>query len=46
MESSVEIKRNSQKKDKKQDDCKGTAVLVKARDVTDLDGLGADDLVG
>ena len=54
MESSVEVKRNSQKKDYQQQGCEDSAVLVELGDITDflcfhlyafhLDGVGADGL--
>ncbi len=40
------MKHSSGKQEEKQQDGKGCAVLVKARDVTDLDGFCAYDLVG
>ena len=37
VESSVEVKRNSQKKDYQQQGCEGGAVFVELGDITDLD---------
>ena len=54
MESSVEVKRNSQEKEYQQQGCEGGAVFVELGDITDflcfypyafnLDGVGADGL--
>ena len=40
VESSVEVKRNSQKKVYQQQGCEGGAVLIETGDIADLDGIG------
>ena len=40
MESSVEVKRNSQKKEYQQQSCEGGAVFIETGDIADLDGIG------